>query len=234
MSRLDLVLSVSHAGLDVPEEVASYCILTPQQIAEDGDEGAAQIYSLEGEVRAFVTTHIARAIVDLNRPEDDRTKDGVVKTHTCWDVPVYDPFPPEEVVQTLLDRFYHPYHAELTASARSGVRLGIDCHTMVASGPPVAPDPGAERPWVCLSNGDGTCPQDWMEALRGSFAAEFDGNVRVNHPLRGGHIIRTHAVEVPWVQLELSRAPFCSLEEKRSCVLRALRGLPFLSGESTK
>ena len=229
MSRLDLLVSVPHGGLEVPEEVAPYCILTPQQIVEDGDEGAAQIYSLEEEIRAFATTHIARAIVDLNRSQHDRSKDGVVKTHTCWDVPIYDPFPPEEVVEALLDRFYHPYHARLTESAMGGVRLGIDCHTMIASGPPVSPDPGGGRPWVCLSNGDGTCPDEWMEALRRSFAAEFGGNVRVNDPFRGGYITCTHAAEMPWVQLELSRAPFCSLEEKRSRVLRALRALPFLS-----
>jgi len=34
----------------------------------------------------------------------------------------------------------------------SGVMLGIDCHTMAAKGPPIGPDPGKERPLVCLSN----------------------------------------------------------------------------------
>ena len=174
MGKLNLLVSVPHAGLEVPEEVASYCILTPRQIVEDGDEGAADIYSLEEEVQAFVTTRIARAIVDLNRPEHDRSKDGVVKTHTCWNVPVYSPFPPENVVEALLDRFYRPYHAELTESARSDTRLGIDCHTMVASGPPVAPDPGAERPWICLRS---------MEC---SFARRLaTGEATIRPPARG-------------------------------------------------
>ena len=225
--RLPLLISVPHAGLDVPAAVAPYCILTREQIAEDGDEGAAEIYDIEDEVEAFVTTSVARAIVDLNRAEDDRRKDGVVKTHTCWDVPVYDPFPPEAVVQSLLETYHRPYHARLRELAStSGARLGVDCHTMLAFGPPVSPDPGAERPWVCLSNGDGTCPQEWMDGLRRSFAKLLGGNVRLNDPFRGGYVTRTHAAEMPWVQLELSRAPFLSNAEKRSLVLQAFRDSP--------
>ena len=156
--RLPLLVSVPHAGLEVPEEVADLCVLTLQQIVEDGDEGAAEIYAIEDEVEAFVTTSVARAIVDLNRAEDDRGKDGVVKTHTCWDVPVYGSPLPDELIEHLLATCHRPYHARLTELASGGAKLGVDCHTMVAFGPPVAPDPGAERPWVCLSNGDGTCP----------------------------------------------------------------------------
>lgn len=207
----------------MPPALNQYCILTPQQIIEDGDEGAAEVYDFADEVEAFVTTPVARAIVDMNRAEDDRSKDGVVKTHTCWDVPVYDPFPPEAMVDRLLAEYHRPYHRKLSALAASPVRLGIDCHTMVAFGPPVAPDPGAERPWVCLSNGDGTCPDDWMESLRRSFEKQFEGNVRLNDPFRGGYITRIHAAEMPWVQLEISRAPFLANDEKRRRVIQALR-----------
>ena len=70
--RLPLLLSVLHAGLGVPPEAEAYCALTPEQIAEDGDEGAAEIYDLHSVVTAFHTTDVARAIVDMNRSEDDR------------------------------------------------------------------------------------------------------------------------------------------------------------------
>ncbi|MGD8376962.1 MAG: N-formylglutamate amidohydrolase, partial [Acidobacteriota bacterium] len=107
--KLPLLLSVPHAGLKVPPEAAPYCVLEPDAIVADGDEFARPIYALEDEVEAFVTTEIARAIVDLNRPEDDRRPDGVVKTHTCWNVPVYRPFPPDDVIETLLECYYRPY-----------------------------------------------------------------------------------------------------------------------------
>ncbi len=221
--KLPLLASVPHAGWRVPEEAESYCILTPEEILEDGDVGASKIYALEPEFEAYITTDVARAIVDLNRAEDDRRADGVVKTHTCWNVPVYSEFPPDDVVETLLDRYYRPYHAHLRALARTGVRCGVDLHTMAAKGPPIGPDPGMERPWVCLSNGDGaTCPEAWIEALRDSFEETFGPHVRVNEPFKGGFITRAHAAELPWIQIELSRGPHMSNEEKRAAVLKAL------------
>ncbi len=220
--KLPLLLSVPHAGLRVPPEAEPYCILTAQEIAADGDVGAAAIYALASEAAAYCTTDIARAIIDLNRAEDDRHADGVVKTHTCWNVPVYREFPAEPVVEALLARYYRPYHQRLRELAGPDIRLGVDCHTMAAYGPPVGPDPGRERPWVCLSNAEGTCPREWIEELQDCFEEAFDGPVTINQPFQGGYITRSHAAEMPWVQLELSRAPFVSDDEKRQRVLQSL------------
>lgn len=220
---LPLLISVPHAGLRVPPEVEPYCILTFQQIEKDSDEGAAQVYAIADKVAVFVTTEIAWAIVDVNRAEDDRRADGVVKTHTCWNVPVYGEFPPDDVIESLLPLYYRPYHARLTEVAHLHVCLGVDCHTMAAYGPPVGPDPDVERPWVCLGNVGGTCPNTWIHPLAIRFDAAFDHPVSVNDPFHGGYITRTHASELPWVQFELSRAPFMSNEEKRVRVVEALR-----------
>jgi formiminoglutamase len=224
VSRLPLLLSVPHAGWQVPPEVGDLCILSHREIVEDGDEGAAEIYfGLEREVEAMVTTRIARAVIDMNRPEDDRGRDGVVKTHTCWDVPVYRTSLPEKAVAALLRRYHRPYHARLRALGKSNVLLGVDCHTMAAVGPPVGPDPGKQRPKVCLSNANGTCPAEWMDDLVACFQHTLDSPISVNTPFSGGHIIRLHSTELPWVQLELSRAPFLSDGEKQLRVLEALR-----------
>lgn len=226
MRPLPLLVSVPHAGLRVPDEVRNLCVLTPAEIAADGDEQAAEIYlGLEAEVVAFATTDVARAIVDVNRPEDDRSPDGVVKTRTCLDAPVYDPFPSEEVVRQLLDRYHRPYHDRLRALARScGAILGLDCHTMLETGPPMGPLPGRRRPEVCVSNLDGaSCPDDVLDVLAGCLGESLDVEVARNFPFRGGHITRAHAAELGWVQLELSRGPFRSVEEKGAGVRRALR-----------
>jgi formiminoglutamase len=221
---LPLLLSSPHSGLVVPPEAEPYCILSEKDIVEDGDVGAAEIYHpLRDEAAVYLTTDIARAIIDLNRAEDDRRKDGIVKTHTCWEVPVYKPFPPEEVVEAMIREYYRPYHRRLTELASPELRLAVDCHTMAAFGPPVGPDPGVERPRMCLSNGDGTtCPVDWMDQLKECFEAEFGPHVSVNQPFKGGYITRTHAAEMPWVQLELSRAPFATNAEKSAMVRGAL------------
>jgi N-formylglutamate amidohydrolase len=220
--KLPLLLSVPHAGLRVPPEVEALCALTPEQIIADGDEGAAEVYDLESEVVAFVTTDVARAIVDMNRAEDDRRADGVVKTHTCWNVPVYREFPPERTIQALLAAYHRPYHRRLSELATEKVLLGIDCHTMVAQGPPIGPDPGRQRPHVCISDADGTCRAEWIESLKRSFERFFGSQVAVNDPFKGGHLIRSHGRECPWIQLELSRAPFITNSEKRACLMNAL------------
>ena len=222
---LPLLLSVPHAGLDVPPEVADRNLLTLEEIAADGDEGAAEVYRpLEKNVAVLVTTDVGRPFVDMNRAEGDIRKDGVVKTHTCWDVPIYrDPLPPD-VVDVLIDRYHRPYHRELReAGARSDVLLGVDCHTMAAKGPPVGPDPGAERPAACLSSGDGTLPESWLVDLRDCLRRSLGLRVSVNDPFQGGYIIRAHAKDLPWVQLELSRAPYLSQAEKSRRVIAALR-----------
>jgi formiminoglutamase len=169
------LLSVPHAGLEVPEEARAYCVLTLEQIAEDGDEGAREIYDLEIEVEAFVTTDVARAIIDLNRAEDDRRPDGVVKTHTCFNVPVYDPFLPEGVIEALLERYYRTYHARLRDVASGGVRLGVDCHTMLAIGPPIGPGAGEERPAVCLSSPSGSTSRSRVATSPGPTPPSFPG-----------------------------------------------------------
>jgi formiminoglutamase len=221
--KLPLLLSVPHAGLRVPPEVESNCILTPAQIAADGDEGAAEIYALEGHAERFVTTDVARAIVDLNRAEDDRRADGVIKTHTCWNEPVYASPLAEEVVELLLERYYRPYHRRLSEVADGRVPLAIDCHTMAAIGPPIGPMAGEERPALCLSDVDGTsCPREMFDRLRDCLEREFALDVAVNHPFKGGFITRMHSREMPWVQLELSRGSFLPNDEKRGRLLRAL------------
>jgi formiminoglutamase len=193
-------------------------------VAKDGDEGAGEIYALGEQVVAFVAADTARAIVDVNRAEDDFRKDGVVKTHTCWNVPVYRAAPPAETVRTLLEKYYRPYHRRLTKYAAAGAAfLAVDCHTMAAVGPPVGPDAGERRPRICLSDGDGTLPPSWRDRLAYCLARSFGEEPSLNKPFRGGYIIRRHGVEMPWVQLELSREEFMTAAEKREKVLDALR-----------
>ena len=223
MIRLPLLVSVPHAGLQVPPEAADLSALAPEQIARDGDEQAAEIYlPLRDHVSALVTTAVARAFVDVNRPPQDRGPDGAVKTRTIWNEPVWrEPLPPE-TAEELLRRYHRPYHERLSSLAQTGLLLGIDCHTMAAQAPPISPDHGRERPPLCLSDADGTCPRHWMALLARALEESFGRPVAINDPFRGGHIIRAHAAAMPWVQLEISRADFMAPGHKRQAVLAAL------------
>jgi len=220
--KLPLLVSVPHGGVEVPREVEAKVALDRNQIIKDGDEGAARVYSIADDVAGYVSTRIARAVLDVNRDETDRREDGVVKKSTCWGIRVYREPLSEQEIESLLENYYRPYHRRL-AELAPGMRLGIDCHTMSAVGPPVGPDPGAERPPICLSDaGHTTCPQSWTEGLAEIMRRVFGTQVAVNSPFRGGYIIRSHCREIPWVQLELSRAPFMSDREKRDRLVEAL------------
>jgi formiminoglutamase len=219
---LPLLLSVPHAGLAVPPEVAELNLLEGAEIAADGDVGASEIYTLDEQVQVLVRAGVARAFVDMNRAEDDLRMDGVVKTHTCWGVPIYDEPLSEALTAELLGAYWRPYHRRLREAAGPELVLGVDCHTMAATGPPVGPDAGRPRPAACLSNADGTCPQDWIESMAALLAEALGDEVLINEPFRGGYICRSHAAELPWVQLELSRAPRLTDAEKRSAVLACL------------
>ena len=223
--QIPLLISVPHAGLTVPPEAVPYCKLSRDDVAKDGDEQARKIYApLEAMVASFHTTEIARAIVDMNRHRQDRRKDGVVKTHTCWDVPIYDPPPPEEVLVSLLDNHYEPFHRALsTEVASGGYRLAIDCHTMAAHGPPVGPDPGADRPLVCVGTGLGTtCPQPWVDVIVECLADAFGIQPSIDRPFSGGYIVRHYGAQMPYVLLELSRTSSMSVDEKSRAIVDAV------------
>ncbi|MFC2157349.1 N-formylglutamate amidohydrolase [Acidobacteriota bacterium] len=221
--RLPILLSVPHAGREIPPDVTDICMLSQEGLLEDGDVGADEIYfPLKDNVEAFATTDIGRAIVDLNRAEDDIRKDGVIKTHTCWDVRIYRIQPSPDLIQTLLEKYYYSFHRQLSTLS-NGVKLGIDAHTMAALAPPIGTDSGDERPPVCISNAGFTCPISWLESLAECLENSLDFPVSINTPFQGGHIIRSHAVEIPWLQIEYSRAPFLSNKEKSEALLNALK-----------
>ena len=224
LEELPLVISVPHAGLEIPPEVAADNLLPLNEIVRDGDEGAADIYGpLKSQVRHFITTNIARAFVDLNRAEDDIRKDGIIKTHTCWDVPIYKQELTSDVIQQLITRYHRPYHEQLTALAKKEVILAIDCHTRAEYGPPVGPDVGVKRPLVCLGNVHGkSCPDEWLQQMANCFEQQFVGGVAINEPFSGGYITQTHSRDMPWIQLELSRSTNFTTDVKSTKVFAAL------------
>ncbi len=220
---LPLLISVPHAGELVPPEVEALCLLTHEEIIADGDEGADKIYDFPAEVGLYLTTEIARAIIDLNRAPDDFRADGVIKTHTCWNNKVYSTFPDADLQKLLLAKYYYPYHQRLQDFTDSEVILGVDCHTMAEFGPPIGPGAGQKRPMICISNGGSNCPEPWFELMIHCFREEFGEDVRANDPFKGGYIIRNHCSRLPWLQLELSRSADLPVTVKREKVLNCLR-----------
>ena len=213
---LPVLLSIPHGGTRIPEELRDRVCITPRDQFDDSDACTVDIYDLGEDVARVVTSDIARAFVDLNRAPDDRpprNPDGVVKTATCFNRTIYRPGrePDDAVTQRLLDRYHTPYHAELAAAvATRDIALALDCHSMLASAPPISSHPGRPRPLFCLSNRDGaTAPRTMVEALASAIGRAFEippAEIGVNHPFKGGYITQRHGGgPVPWIQVEMNR-----------------------------
>ena len=248
---LPILVSVPHGGTEVPPAIADRVCISDADLFDDGDALTPAIYAVEAAVRHWFAARIARAFVDLNRAPDDRpprNPDGVVKTATCYGRPIYREGREltDELTEDLLRAHYEPYHRALAEASRDpDLRLALDCHSMAAEPPAVAPD-AAPRPLFCLSNGEGaTAPAALMESLRGALATAFDcalDDVRLNEPFKGGHITRHHgAGPLPWIQVEMNRSLYLSdpwfdrtsltvdparLAELRESFLAAMRVLP--------
>lgn len=223
--KFPFFISVPHGSLKIPDEIKDICILSAEDIRKDSDEEAIEIFSsLKDQVIDFVEADVARFAVDLNRAPDDIGGDGVIKTQTCYDVPIYEKFPDDNLIALLLNKYYTPYHEKLRSAARlAGVKLAIDCHTMAEIGPSVSPDSGLKRPLICLSNAETACPLEWLSSLASHLRTVFNEEVAINKPFKGGYITRHHAAEMPWMQLEFSRIKVLSPQQKSKGLLKALK-----------
>ena len=221
MSTMPFLISVPHGGTATPEEVAGRINIRREHVLEDGDAFTQEIYDLADDVDCLVKAEIARAFVDLNRAEDDlppANPDGVVKSMTCYSRPIYLPGrePDESLIETLLARYHRPYHRSIRenlSAPNAGIVLALDCHSMAAVAPDVAPDAGQRRPVFCLGNRHGdACSMGTTRILADSLLQEFDldeWDVTLNTPFAGGYVTRNYGgAPLPWIQVEMSRELF--------------------------
>lgn len=228
-----ILISVPHGGWKVPAEIRDRWDLSAKDAFDDADPFTNRIYDFSDRVHTQLVMEYFRAAIDLNREPTDiapKNPDGVIKTLTCYNVPVYRPdaFPDEALRQELLDKYYHPYHHALDeAAAHRDIRMGVDCHSMAAQAPPIEADAGTPRPLICLGNlGDAageitepfnriTCPAEMIRFVADEFKRVFrDEDVELevpapataNVPFNGGYITRrVGAGAIPFFQIEMSR-----------------------------
>jgi len=124
--KLPLVVSVPHAGQQIPEYLTERILLNGAELEAEGDRGARGIFAgLEPLVEAYRAIDIARAILDVDRSEEDRSRDGVIKTHTRGDQLIWDGPIEDETVQRLIEAYYRPYHTDLSNFASSMTLDGV-------------------------------------------------------------------------------------------------------------
>ncbi|MCP4131341.1 MAG: N-formylglutamate amidohydrolase [bacterium] len=225
--KLPVLISIPHGGTTIPDEVLDRVVVEYKDMFYNGDTLTRELFNYRDSVEAFVDTEIAKAIIDVNKAPHDRPPehiDGVFKKVMTNGSPIYklSSYPDDTLIETMLDKYYYPYHRELDRlQALRGVKIGLDCHTMLAEAPEISSQAGQERPLICLSNrgdykgepiserGPVTSTPEVLRCLADSFKRVFDitdSQVFMNHPVYGGYIIQSHYNgSIPWIQVEINR-----------------------------
>lgn len=235
MSRLPIALISPHGGLAVPPELHGRIALTPTHIFNEADAYIDDIFAFADDVLVYETFPYGRALLDLNRPDDDeqhhRLGDGVVKGITSYGQLVYLPGqePDPALRRQLIDRYWRPWQARLDAiEADPQIKLVIDCHSMAAVGPSLYDDPAQLRPRVQVANlGDakGECHPARGRLSAPPALARFLGqqlgqllqdvppltavgaDTAVNEPFWGGwNLVQRGHAQQPWLMIEINRA----------------------------
>lgn len=221
LNKLPFLISIPHGGLAIPQEVRNAITISDEEIFEDIDPYTREIYNIEDSVEQVVEADIARTFVDLNRTPEQlppQFPDGIIKSATCYNKIIYKPgmAPGKNLIEILINKYHSPYHSVLQNAMKNPlIKMGFDCHSMAAIGPPVSPDSGKERPLINLGNADGkTCSNKITELLKNCFKEIFnfaEDKIIINYPFKGGHITRRYGNNPkPWIQIEISRALYLS------------------------
>lgn len=224
MQRLPFALSIPHGGVETPKELLELVVATPEDQREDIDHLTREIFGVpEGMVASQLQFGTARTFIDLNRPPDawgPLFPDGVVKSLTHIDRPVFSRFPEDGVIHQLLDRLYKPYHQALAdIVADPEILLLLDCHSMAPYGLGVSPDKaGTPRPLINLGHRGGrSAPLQLVETLREIMHEVYDipsQEISIDHPFNGGYITNTHCSPTSYaIQIEFNRAFYLGNQE---------------------
>lgn len=232
--KAPILVSIPHGGCNVAAEIKDIWALSVKDAFHDGDPFTSEIFDFFDRVEFQIVMKYYRAVIDLNRRPDDiapQNPDGVIKSHTCWNVPVYlqGYLPDEALKRLLLDKYYFPYHKQMEEQIKNpNIKLAVDCHSMAAKSPPIEADAGTVRPLICLGNlGDEngeiepvfnrvTCAPELIRFMANEFRVVFQHEdlevdvpaiATMNVPFNGGNITRRYGGHgVPFLQIEMSRA----------------------------
>lgn len=213
---LPLVLDSPHSGEWYPED---FDHAPPRAMVRQAeDTHVARLWQQAVTHGAtLLEARFPRAYIDANRSIDDidltLLQDGwpvpVVPSRKSaqgiglvWrlargGVPMYGRKLMAAEVQSRIDRYWHPYHAELAALLETRHRAyggvwHINCHSMPAVGDTLSEDPGHERADFVLGDRDGTTCDPAFTQCVADLAKSMGYSVALNDPYKGVELVRKH------------------------------------------
>ncbi len=217
-----VLICIPHGGTRIPPELRARIKIKPKDVFSDIDAYTNEIYNIGSNAMKIISTQYARTFIDVNRNENDLPPiqpDGIVKSMTCYENPIYKKAkePDSKLTHKLIKKYYEPYHTQIIGATKFlDLKLALDCHSMAAVAPDISPDPGKERPLICLGNCFGkSCSMNTTVKLAECFMHAFglrEKDIKINKPFFGKYTTQRYGNKpVPWIHLELNRKLF--LEE---------------------
>ncbi len=219
---LPLLISVPHAGTQVPEEIASDFTAAALQLP-DTDWYVDQLYAFAEPLGAsFLRATHSRYVVDLNRSADsaplyaNAPTSPVCPTRTFAGEPIYREGREPDAVEIAdrIERYWQPYHqciAEELWRMRSehGYALLWDAHSILSRVPTLFE---GELPEFNLgTRDDAACPREIAQTLLDTIQVEGRYSAVLNGRFKGGYITQIYgspADRVLAVQLELCQRTY--------------------------
>jgi N-formylglutamate amidohydrolase len=223
-----VVVSVPHAGLDVPDDDAALLAVSGKALLKDAD---LHVDKLVQGVPALgvpvLLARVSRYVLDVNRAPDDVDREACPEIERparpsarglCWRTTTEGaavlarPLTLSEL-RSRLARIHAPYHETLAAllaekRQRHGFAVLLDVHSMPSLGRPGHSDPGSRRADVVPGDLRGTSCAPALSRLVAEHFRSRGLSVRPNDPYMGGFITKHHgrpAKGIHALQVELNR-----------------------------
>ncbi|HEY5808126.1 MAG TPA: N-formylglutamate deformylase [Povalibacter sp.] len=219
---LPLLISVPHAGTDVPDEVARTFTDAGRELP-DTDWYVDQLYSFAEALGAStIKATWSRYVVDLNRSADStplyvsNATSPVCPTTTFAGELIYQPGtePDADAIASRIEHYWHPYHqciAEELWRMRSdhGHAVLWDAHSIASEVPALF---AGKLPEFNLGTRDhASCPRAVAESLLQSIESQGRYSAVLNGRFKGGYITMAYgrpADRVLALQLELAQRTY--------------------------
>ncbi len=194
-----LLVSVPHAGTEVPREIARRFTLAGQALT-DTDWYVDELYAFARELGAsMVVANYSRYVVDLNRsPNSQSLYDSspttpVCPTNTFAGEPIYMPgeTPTATEVGERVARYWQPYHSQIEAEldrlhAEHGFVLLWDAHSVGSEVPGLFE--GVLPEFNIGTRDDRSYPRSLAESLLARVTGEGKYGAVLNGRFKGGYI----------------------------------------------
>jgi N-formylglutamate deformylase len=236
-SRVPIIISVPHCGIDFPAEIKSEYNQKLIQAPDDTDWFVDKLYDFAPSLGMTIISAVySRWVIDLNRdPQskplytDGRIITGLCPSMTFLGEPLYSDKRADvdqKEIDRRLENYYWPYHRKIQSlvtdlKLQFGKVLLWDCHSIRQIVPTIQKD---KFPDLILGDVDETSASAELTKTAMNKLGSGAYTLQHNHPFKGGYITRNfgrpsenqHAL-----QLEMSKVHYMDDSELKYDTTRA-------------